>query len=277
MVAIEGVGVWALLQLLRARGLPSSRVLAYVWHPLPLFSFAGDGHIDVVAITFLLLAFVAVDRRSPLLAGVALACGVLAKIFPIIASPAMYRRWDWRMPLAFVGTAILLYLPYIGVGTKVFGFLGGYAAEEGFDRGSGVYLWSLVNEILSLPDWTFIFYLATATAVMGAIALIGMLRRTDHRVDIATAMILAVTFLVALSPHYPWYFGWLVPFLCFYPVIGVIYLTGAVSYVNVADWPPNVLVNTVIYAPMFVLLAGEFLLRRSRTRKEAPRGSALVA
>jgi alpha-1,6-mannosyltransferase len=276
VVAVEGVGVWALLQLLRARELSSSRVLAYVWHPLPVFSFAGDGHIDVVAMTFLLLAFVAVDRRSPVWAGVALALGVVAKYFPVVAGPAIYKRWDWKMPAAFVVTAAALYLPYVGVGTKVFGFLGGYVAEEGFDQGSGVYLWSLINEVVRLPGWTAVFYFAAAAVAMAIIALARTLRWKDYRADIATAMILAVMFLVVFSPHYPWYFGWIVPFLCFYPVIGVIYLTSAVSYVNIAEWPPDVAVNSCIYLPMFAILAGEFWVRR-QIRKEEPRGSALVA
>jgi uncharacterized membrane protein len=77
LVAFEGLAVWAILQLLAARGLPRSRVLLYAWHPLPLWEFARSGHVDIVAIAFLLLAFVAIERRSPILAGVALAAGVL--------------------------------------------------------------------------------------------------------------------------------------------------------------------------------------------------------
>src|SRR5262249_11994301 len=40
MVAFEGLAVWAMLQLLAARGLPRSHVLLYAWHPLPLWEFA---------------------------------------------------------------------------------------------------------------------------------------------------------------------------------------------------------------------------------------------
>jgi len=78
MVALEGVAVWAILQLLAARGLPRSRVLLYAWHPLPLWEFARSGHIDIAAIAFLLLAFLAMERRSPILAGMALGWGDVA-------------------------------------------------------------------------------------------------------------------------------------------------------------------------------------------------------
>src|SRR5207302_2976239 len=109
MVAFEALAVWVMLQLLAARGLPRTRILLYVWHPLPLWEFARSGHVDIVAIAFLLLAFVAVERRTPGLAGIALAAGALSKYVPVVAGPALYNRWDWRRPLAPAATLAVLY------------------------------------------------------------------------------------------------------------------------------------------------------------------------
>src|SRR5262249_42142542 len=176
MVAFEGLAVWTMLQLLVLRSLPRSRILLYVWHPLPLWEFARSGHVDIVAIAFLLLAFLATERRSPILAGVALGACALVKYFPVVTAPALYKRWDWRLPLAFVVTVALLYLPYIGAGTKVFGFLGGYISEEGLDRGSGIFWWQLIGAFVSLPEWTFSFYLAAAALVMAVLALVVVMR-----------------------------------------------------------------------------------------------------
>jgi alpha-1,6-mannosyltransferase len=276
MIAFEGLAVWAMLQLLRARGLPSSRVLLYLWHPLPLWAFAGDGHIDAAAIAFLLLGFVAVDRRSPWLAGAALASGVLVKYFPIVAGPAMYKRWDWRLPIGFIATAAVLYLPYLGVGTKVFGFLGGYVAEEGFSEGSGIFLWQLLASVIPLPSNAFAYYFPVAAIIMAVVALVLMLRARTENADLAAAMILGVTFVVLVSPHYPWYFAWIIPFLAFYPVVGVVALTCAALYINLSDWPPSVFDGLVIYGTSFALLAAEFFVRQY-TKKETPRGSAVAA
>ena len=162
MVAFEGLAVWAILQLLAARGLPRSRILLYAWHPLPLWEFARSGHVDIVAIAFLLLAFLAIERRSPILAGIALGAGVLVKYFPIVAGPALYKRWDWRLPIAFLATIAVLYLPYIGAGAKVLGFLGQYVGEEGFDKGSGIFLWQLLDSVLPLRGQAFAFYFPAA-------------------------------------------------------------------------------------------------------------------
>ena len=51
------------------------------------------------------------------------------------------------------------------------------------------------------------------------------MRERKQGADLWGAMVLAVAFLVLLSPHYAWYFAWLVPFLCFYPSAALIYLT----------------------------------------------------
>jgi len=41
---------------LREIGEPAERVIAYAWHPLPIFEFGGSGHIDALMICFIALA-----------------------------------------------------------------------------------------------------------------------------------------------------------------------------------------------------------------------------
>jgi alpha-1,6-mannosyltransferase len=279
MVAFEGLAVWAILRLLAARGLPATRVLLYAWHPLPVWEFAGSGHADAVAIAFLLLGFVAADRRSPVLAGMALAAGVLVKYFPAVAGPAIYKRWDWRLPAAFAASLAALYLPYLGAGTKVFGFLGGYVAEEGLEQGSGIFLWQLAGTVLHLPEHAFSFYFPLAAVVMAAMGLAVVGRRREPKADLAAAMLLAVTFMVLFSPHYPWYFTWLIPFVCVHPLAAVIYLTCAASYLHISDWPPSLGEGLLLYGGFALILVGELAIRRIRrfSKKEEVHVDALPA
>jgi alpha-1,6-mannosyltransferase len=268
MVAFEGLAVWAMLQLLAARGLPRARILIYAWHPLPLWEFARSGHVDIVAIAFLLLAFVAATRRSPVWAGIALGLSVLVKYIPIVTGPALYRRWDWRLPIALAATIVVLYLPYIGAGPKVLGFLPQYVSEERIDQGAGIFLWQLVGALLPLPPRALPFYGPLVAAIMLALGLAVALRRQKPNPDLDGAMLLAVTFTLLLSPHFPWYFAWLVPFLCFRPLVGVVYLTCAASYLYVFfTWSLPTLSGTlVLYGPAIILLAGELALRRRRNK-----------
>jgi hypothetical protein len=268
MIGFEGIAVWAILQLLAARGLPATRVLLYAWHPLPLWEFAGSGHVDAMAIAFLLLAFVAADRRSPILAGIGLAAGVLIKYFPAVAGPAIYKRWDWRLPAAFTASAALLYLPYLGAGTKVFGFLGGYVAEEGLEQGSGIFLWQLAGTLLHLPEHAFAFYFPLAAIAMAALGLAAVVLRRERKADLAAAMMLAVTFMILFSPHYPWYFAWLIPFVCVHPLAAVIYLTCAASYLHIAIWPPGLGDGLLLYGGFALILIGELAIRRFNKKEE---------
>jgi alpha-1,6-mannosyltransferase len=278
MIAFEGLAVWAILQLLAARGLPATRVLLYAWHPLPVWEFAGDGHVDAMAIALLLLAFVAADRRSPILSGMALAAGVLVKYFPAVAGPAIYKRWDWRLPAAFAAALAVLYLPYLGAGTKVFGFLGGYVAEEGFAQGSGIFLWQLAGTVLPLPAHAFAFYFPLAAIVLAGLGLAAVALRREPKADLAAAMVLAVAFVALVSPHYPWYFAWLIPFVCIYPVAAVIYLTCAASYLHlsISSWPPSLVDGLVLYGGFALALIGELAIRRFN-KKEEVHGDAVPA
>lgn len=263
MVAFEGIAVWAILQLLLSRGIPPTHILLYIWHPLPVWEFAASGHLDIIAITFLLLAFVAAERRGPIAAGFALSAGTLVKIFPVITGPALYKRWDWRFPAAFITGIAVLYLPYIGAGRKVSGFLSGYVAEEGFANGSGVFLWSLFSAILPMPVSASL-YLPIAAAILCAMALGFSFRRPNTGGDLLAATALIFTFLCLISPHYSWYFAWLIPFLCYYPFGAGIYLTCAASYLHLSNWPPNLWEGGLIYGVSFAVLIIEVVYRYRR-------------
>jgi hypothetical protein len=268
MLGFEGIAVWAILHLLTARGLSRSRILLYAWHPLPLWEFARSGHIDVAAIAFLMLALLASERRHPMLAGIALAVSVLVKYFPLAASPGVYRRWDWRLPLAVVASVGVLYLPYIGAGSKLLGYLPGYVTEEKLDQSSGFFLLQLVTGQSPAGQQGAVLYLIAAAVVFAAVALFIVLRRREAHADLAGGTLLAVVFTIMVSPHYAWYFAWLVPFLCFYPLIGLFYLTCAAGYLYLTHWPPTVVEGLVIYGPPIFLFFAELGLRRLRKQEK---------
>jgi alpha-1,6-mannosyltransferase len=269
MVAFEALAAWAILQLLAARGLPRARVLLYAWHPLPLWEFARSGHVDIVAMAFLLLAFLATERRSPILAGVALAASALVKYVPVVTGPALYKRWDWRLPVAFIATIAVLYLPYIAAGPKVLGFLGQYVSEEGIDKGAGIFLWQLLSAVLPLPAQAFPFYVAAVALIMAALGLLVVLRERAPGANLAGGMLLAVTFTILFSPHYPWYFAWLIIFACLVPSASLLWLTLASFLLYLVPVGSQLvrdrhrfLVEAALYVPFLVLAAIELWRHR---------------
>ncbi len=270
MVLFEGLAAWALLQLLEARGEPSRNILLYAWHPLPIWEFAGSGHVDAVAVACVAAALLAAHARRPSWAGAALGGAVLVKFFPVVIGPALYRRWNWRLPLAGAAVIALLYLPYlVGAGAKVFGFLFGYSEEEGLSDGSGLYLWLLLEHFVPTSPEGFRVFLLAAAVILGALGLKIMLRRRDEGVGLGEALLLAESLAAVTSPHYPWYFTWLVPFLPFVRSGAALYLTCGSTLIYKAGWPPSFVGGTILYAPFLVLLVVD-VVRLTPWRRTPP-------
>jgi len=159
-------------------------------------------------------------RMRPLASAVAVALGALVKPYLILMMPALWRPWDWRLPLAVILTIGICYLSYLGVGAGVLGYLGsGYLDEEDIADGDGFWLVHFANTVWDdeVPGLA-VLYVCAAIAVVGWLAL-----RTAFRSDRSpetTARHIAgllIAGLFFLSPNYPWYFLALVPFL---PIVG---------------------------------------------------------
>jgi hypothetical protein len=269
MLAFDALTIGCLIALLRRRGLPATRVLLYAWHPLPVWEFAGTGHVDALAIGLLMLAFLAASRRAPLWTGVALAAATLVKFYPAVAGPSLYRRGDWRMPAAFAATLILLYVPYLGVGHAVFGFLSGYADEEGLRSGGGIFLWSLLRACCHVPEHAVRYYALLAGLLLLGVALWQQFsRRWRSHGTYAAALALASLFTLLVSPHDPWYFTWLVPFLCFRLTAAHVWLTGACTLMYVVPEPTGATVQSLLYLPFIALLLLQYFFGRPLTSPE---------
>ncbi|MGO9486304.1 MAG: glycosyltransferase family 87 protein [Rhodomicrobium sp.] len=270
MLAFEALAIWALVQLLAARGLPIVFASLYFLHPLPVWEIAGSGHVDSVAVAFIWLAFLASEKGARFASGAALAAGVLTKYFPLALTPALYRRWDWKMPASFAVTAAALYLPYLLAGKKVLGFLGGYAGEE-LGAGDGLYIAAVFKQLgfgaAALP-----VFLALAVLTLSALAWRTGFRANPDKPDLQGAFAIAIAFTVFFSPHFAWYFIWLIPFLCFFPRPSVFWLTLSATALYRSGWPPSLAGASIQYLPFAILLILENL--KPVTVREAPDGRA---
>jgi len=228
MVVFEVITLVLLARLLALEGLPTSRLLVYAWHPLALWEFAGSGHIDAALIAGSLAMFWAIRMRRPGLAGFFLAAATLTKFYPAVLMPAAYRRWDWKMPAAFLLAVVAGYLPFVSAGSQIIGFLPGYAAQEGFGgAGTGFYLLELLRRLPALEDLSTRGYEMAAIIVLAALGIGIALRRRHERPPYATAAVLAAVFMALVSPHYPWYFAWLIVLACVVRSFALLWLTNA--------------------------------------------------
>ena len=266
LVGFEAITIWTIIQLLTSFGFARQRVLIYAWHPLAIWEFAGSGHLDALAITFIALALLTRRKHAQTLTGVLLAGATCVKIFPAALFPALYTRKSWKMPLAFAATVLLVYVPYLSVGPMgVLGFLPGYASERGMVNGEQFFLLTVARQVFSVPTSV---YLVFTVVVLGALSLWMMTKnqQTDDIGYLQNGLLISSVFIVLLSPHFSWYFAWLIPFLCFVPSLAVFYLTAA-SFLLYLTWlgdsAERVLVlKALIFVPFLVLGSLQIWWRR---------------
>jgi alpha-1,6-mannosyltransferase len=260
-IAIEAVGIGALLLVLRATGAPKEHILLYAWHPLPVWEIAGSGHIEAAVVAFVALALAAAVTGRRAWSGAALGAATLVKFFPLILMPALWRpgrsnRVDWRWPAAFVAIIIAAYLPYIDVGWRVMGFLPRYIAEENLTSGSGFWLLDLARRAIPVPLAT---YLGLTATVMAGLAIAALRRSSSPVSSLPWATALATAALFFASPHYPWYFVSLVALLCvaaWWPAWWLT-LTAVLLYWNAKTGHIPLWVGFTIYGGFVILCCAE--------------------
>jgi hypothetical protein len=269
MVGCELVIVAAVIVLLRRLGRPDTLVVAYAWHPLAVFEIANNGHAEALMVALMMLGVVLLVTARRIMGAVAIALAALAKPYAVLVLPAFWRplRWDWRVPLAVVAVIIACYLPYLGAGRNVLGFLGtGYIAEEGLSTGEGIWLTALAQLFVGkLPGLTTIYLVAAAT-IMIALALrvaFGAERSPGESIAAITVLLTAGLFL--MSPNYAWYFLALVPLIPLGAGAPAWALTlGAFLLYRPALLPHNELFwKTLATLPFLVALAFAWRRRRS--------------
>ncbi|HSC71813.1 MAG TPA: glycosyltransferase family 87 protein, partial [Candidatus Methylomirabilis sp.] len=255
-----------LIHLLGALGLPRSRVILYAWQPLTVFEIAGSGHLDALAIPFILLAVVAWRGHRNAAAGVALGAATLVKIFPIVLVPAFLGRKRWSLLLACVATIGLAYLPFLpGAGPKALGHLPQFLSDPGETfNPSLIGLASLVFGHISRAP---LFWSSSMGGVIMAATLFWLLRSEAGSLDALLAriwLVATVLILITLTLH-PWYLLWLLPLLTIQPRPAWIYLTGAISlsylFYILPTASSRVVIGAVEYLPFFALLIWQW--RRS--------------
>jgi len=94
----EGLVFFLLLKALQQFGRSPLWIWLYALNPILIFTVFNGAHMDILLVPFVLLAILCVAKR-PILAGIALACAVGVKIWPLILGPLLYRSYNrplWR-------------------------------------------------------------------------------------------------------------------------------------------------------------------------------------
>ena len=239
---------------------PPVALLLYAWSPLPVLYFGLDGHIDALAIFFLVLALGLFIGEKPLRGAAALGAGALAKLVPLIVVPLLLRSLGGARRVLVPCVALLVVLA------------GGFVYYEP--------TWGVVRSLSTFGShWEFngsvfsIFYFLTgsnetAHIISGALiaGLVGALAIVDR--PLTEKLFWGFVGFVLLSPVvHPWYLTWLAALLVLRWSTGVFLFLGMSCVANVVvyqyqafgAWNDQPLLLLIEYVPPLVLLARELL------------------
>lgn len=273
-VGCETVTAAVIWSLLKTLGKPVTRIVAYLWLPLPMWEIANNGHIDALMVALMMLGVWLALRERPRCGAVLAALGALAKPIAVFALPPMWRAWDWKMPAMVVAVLALCYVPYLSAGAGVLGFLTtGYLREESVMSGDTVW---------PLAAWRWLFgtlrgdvtaYWGASLLIVGGLAFSSSLRaaRSPETV-IADINKLLLAALLLFSPNYPWYFLALTPFVALRGGAAVWALCiAAVLLQEEAGWGvyvPILIRKTILYGSFIAACASVVRLAWMRRKSE---------
>ena len=280
MSLFDLLAILAIMMTLARMKLDPARAIIFAWHPLVIWEGAHSGHIESALMALLAFALLARVSEKYALTGFFLALAVLTKLYPALLLPAfliakpqsgvwstvramLTDKANLKIISAFIATVALAYVPYLGAGAGVLGYLPGYLKEEGFvESGSRYFLLDLARKLFDLP--TPVYMVVAALALVG-LAVYFLFKQKRNGVDVARAAATLIgLFLILSTPRYSWYAAWIIPFLCFAPRAGWLYLTGASvflyflwlipSYPGIPLW-----IGAAIYAPAIALIFLEWV------------------
>jgi alpha-1,6-mannosyltransferase len=190
--------------------------LAYLWNPLFLSEFAGEGHNDAVMMFFVVAALAACGARRPIPSMIAQLLGFFTKYVPLIFCPAqlMYlwrtRRSMGRLALEIVAavviTGVVVALLYQPLWAGAHSFEGVLRRGEPISSASpfGIIDWVLRRSPLAS-------HAGPLTVLFATLPLLAIAAWVSWRVQDAAGLArafaaIALAYVLVASPDYwPWY------------------------------------------------------------------------
>ena len=262
-LAAEALTFLFVFLIIKELGLPRSRILVYAWNPLIVYELFYSGHVESFMLPPLMGFVYLFLRRRPVAAGALLGLAASIKLVPALLLVTIPPNKRLKVALSFFVVFALIYLPYVGAGKAVLGFLPAYFYDPYEIFNPGLIQIALLEtaKFMSLPSSSIRFALFVCFLVF----LIPVIRRTeeDRAAFIRKCYVVLGGYLLLIYPAlHPWYLSTLIPFLCIIPSRAWLYLSLALplSYLKYLT-PEGAMpawVSLVQFVPLYLILALEY-------------------
>lgn len=274
-LAAELLGLWFLIQVLRTLGRSPSWIAIYWWNPLVAKELINSAHMDALLLPALAGALLLAVKARPILSGAALAIAAGVKVWPLVLAPILIWQGRWRVWMT-AGVVVVLVTALIAV-PMILGRLdnqSGLVAYAGrWERNHA--LFGALREVLAYSlfkaDMLHIDPNRLVRILIGlmlGVTAIILGWRIKERAHIPAAALTVAALLLLFSPTaYPWYYVWVLPFLCIVPVRGLLLLGALLPFYylrfDMEDWGNAHLFDQYIvwleFGPVLLLLAYDWI------------------
>ena len=231
LFALELAALGFLIAILNKLGRSPLWSALYWWNPVVIKELANSAHMEPVLVLPLLAGVWLALVSRPVWASGLLAVAAGVKLWPMLAGAALYRRLlgNWKVLIAALGLAALLLALFAWPILQ---------AGLGEDSGFVAYAqkWRASSAAFLVAEWLTSMVTGAESgmaaralltiALAGTIACIVWKKAEDGRETVHQMFLIAAAVYLLSPSHFPWYFVWIAPFLCLYPVRGLM-LAGA--------------------------------------------------
>ncbi len=258
LVCADIVSLLLLVRLCKGMSDPDRSLLLYSWSPLPIMYFGLDGHIDALAIPFLLLFLYQMGRHRYFAAAVSLGFAGLAKLYPLFLAPLLlwfsrgWKRLVWPLvPVVLLVVGGWFYWEPTGGLVESFKV---FSSEFEFN-GS---VFHLVYEFVKTNTMAHLVCSILFLMWLGTVFLL-------NRSLVEKTFLSFLGFIILAPVVQPWYLTWLAILLTLrwstatFVLLGLSNLSNIVAYQYrlMGTWDDNTLILLVEYLPFYCLLVWE--------------------
>lgn len=261
--------------ILKHFSLPQRRIVIYAWSPLVIFEFAGNGHIDSIAVFFSLLALyfilAKVNPRYKIISPISLSIAFMSKVYPIILLPYLVTKWNLKEFFTFLFTTIILVLPFTNNGINPFYPKGQQSFVRYFNFNESVfriyenYLGTYFNDPEKIARNHYIILMIIVSGLLYAqyISLSRIANQTKININIFSSFRYILLIALLLSPDVqPWYVIWMLPLaVIFYDWVIIAFSMSVLisyqiypEYDRTGIWHENTIILTLEYLVVYLLL-----------------------
>jgi hypothetical protein len=209
----------ALAFLLHRRGLDPRRSIIYAWSPLVIVEFALQGHVDVLTITFSVLAILcalSTWRGSRAVTGFLIGMATVTKLYPILLLVLVIRRRDYALLASCAITILAFYTPYLILGHgNAFGFLSAYADQHPTNQGIVPLALLWIGSIFHISLRTsFQLEHILDVLIAGSVSLLVLYLRQRERISMEAGYLILIGMIFSISSHvFSWYTTAMLPWV----------------------------------------------------------------